>query len=124
MIQLGCIALWACAMVATHLPPRRLPHLGVGLGTSLHALGYFVLVGALWLTLDLHGQSRRRRLAIILLAVPLYAAIEEISQPLFGRCASLIDWSVDVLGTVTAVAVFEIVKAIRGRDNSGSRAAA
>ena len=110
----SCLVLWACAAVASHLPPQRLPRLGTGLATALHGVGYFVLSSALWLTLRLHAQSRNRRLAL-LLAVPAYAVMEELTQPLLGRCTSTADWLADVLGTVAAVAVLEVLNGILAR---------
>ena len=52
------------------------------------------------------GQLNRRHLIAVWLAVALYAALDEWTQPLFGRDASLGDWTADVVGALIALILF------------------
>ena len=122
-----CVFMWVCAFTATHLPRGAVPQSGLS-DKWLHTIGYFVLVAILVATLVVHGLPRRRRVLAVLVAVPLYAAFDEISQPLFGRSTSIHDWIMDLCGALLALTAVETFLALRrGRrlrtgetDNSGS----
>ena len=121
-----CVFMWICAFTATHLPGEAVPRLRLS-DMSLHAIGYFVLVAILVATLVVHGLPRRRRVLAVLVVVPLYAAFDEISQPLFGRSTSIHDWIMDLCGALLAIAAVESFLILRRRrlrtgatDNSGT----
>ena len=54
----------------------------------------------------------------ILALVAAYGAMDEITQPLFGRFADLRDWFCDVGGAICAVALVAIVDALWARRKS------
>ncbi len=101
---------WAAALVATHVPLS-----GVGpMRTSdkvLHVIGYMGLGGLFWLTRRLHGRSIARRGLVVLPVLMLYGALDELTQPRFGRSADIIDWLADVTGIAMAVIVCELATA-------------
>lgn len=107
-----CAAVWISAAVATHVPQELYAEVAASDGT-LHFFGYLAL-GAVWiLTLRLHGVRWRRRLALSLPVLLLYAALDELTQPLVGRCATLPDWSFNALGVLAAVAGDAVISLCR-----------
>ncbi len=108
LVLIVCLIVWAAAVIATHTPIDRLPHSGVS-DKLLHAVGYFVLAGILWLTLWVHGVTGAKRIACIFFAMLAYAAIDELTQPLVGRDDSLGDWLADVIGATVSLILLELL---------------
>jgi len=97
---------WVLIFVLTHLSPLRLGRLRFhGHEVFLHFSAYFVLTLLYWFarygTQPPRPGTLKPYLCLGLLA--LYAMIDEISQSFIGRDASLIDWSSDMAGCVTAL---------------------
>ena len=107
-VLIGCIAAWAGAFIATHIPAERLPQIGAG-DRLLHALGFFVLGSFFLLTLAAHGVRSARRAVLVICVLAVYAALDEVTQELVNRYASLDDWLADVVGAVAAVILWEIL---------------
>ena len=107
-ILLTCVAIWVAALVATHTPARKLPSVTWS-DKTIHCIGYFVLAWTFWLTLRAHGLGGWRRPAWVLAVMTAYAALDEATQPLplFGRHASFLDWTADVIGVVALLIVAE-----------------
>jgi VanZ family protein len=103
-----CIVTWISAFVATHIPAEQIPQTGMGEG-YLHLIGFLGLAGVFWLALAAYGNSASRRIAVVIVVMALYAAADEYTQAYFGRGTSASDWLMDVLGTLCAVALLEIV---------------
>ena len=101
-----CAGLWITAFVMTHVPVQRMPQIHVS-DRLLHALGYFGLAGALWLTLWSRGMGGRDRPRWILATMMIYAAFDEATQELVGRTADVVDWMVDLCGAVVALGFCE-----------------
>ena len=108
LVLIVCLIVWAGAVIATHIPVDRLPHSGIS-DKLLHAAGYFVLAGVLWLTLRVHGVSGAKRIVCIFFAMVAYAAIDEMTQPLVGRDDSIGDWLADVIGATTSLIFLELL---------------
>jgi VanZ family protein len=70
----------------------------------LHLLGYAGLTSLILIALSVRGNSLLRRTAIVAFVMPHYALLDEATQPLFNRHASLADWTFDVLGAGLALA--------------------
>ena len=107
----ACIILWAGAFTASHVPTEKLPELRVSDKTA-HFAGYFVLGAWLVLTLTAYGVRGPYRAALVVGSMALYAALDEMTQPLVNRHADLMDMAADVLGAVTAVGICEPVLGI------------
>lgn len=94
-----CAGMFMVALVATHVPPpkRHIPLLVHD--KTLHVIGFAVL-GALvaWRRAanpaNLTGSAAARWYCGLL----LYAAADELTQPLTGRSCELYDWMADATG--------------------------
>ena len=110
-----CITLWIGAAVATHLPKRNAPSLHTS-DKILHVVGYAGLSAIFFLTMAAHGIPLKRRIlfgcTILLL---LYAPLDEITQPLVGRHASVWDWCADAVGVAAIVILDSLITWISRR---------
>jgi len=110
-LRLVLVAAWAVAFAATHIPAKLMSH-HMPPERLLHLVGYAGLGGLFWVTLYAYGCTRRCRVWIILTVLMLYGALDEITQPFFNRCASIVDWSFDCIGVAIALIVCELVAAM------------
>ena len=108
IVQACCVTFWIAAMIATHIPAGRLPHMSVS-DKFLHAACYFVLAAMFWLTLWAYEVGRPSRIAYVFFAASAYAAIDEMTQPLVGRVDSLGDWAADAFGAAVALVACEVL---------------
>lgn len=101
------IVYWLAILTLTHLPPRDLPHTQIK-DKVAHFLAYGLLGGGLYLSLWL---GRVRRVAVVVLAVGLtYGALDEWTQPIFGRSCELADWLADAAAILVAAGVLSLVR--------------
>ena len=114
-----CAATWLGAFVATHVPQPRLPYL-VASDKVLHFAGFLLLSSLLLLTVAAFGAARTRRVVMVIFTVMVYAALDEITQPLTGRHASVLDWAADVAGALAGVVIVEAALHFLGRFDSSS----
>ncbi len=108
----GCIVLWLTAFVMTHTPAATLPK-GMPGDKLLHFLGYMLLAAVFLLTMSSYGQTRPRRVATAIVVMMIYAGLDEITQPLVNRYASVTDWLADAAGVLAAVILAETVLHLR-----------
>jgi VanZ family protein len=50
------------------------------------------------------------------IVIAIYGGLEEITQPIVGRVASVIDWLADVAGAAIGLLVFVIIRQFFQRD--------
>ena len=104
---------WIICVILTHLPapPEFLP--AAEHDKIRHYLGFGLLAGILYLTIaaarPLHSPPTiLRSIAIrVMLILMIYAAVDEVTQPPFGRTCDLLDWTADIAGAATAVIILE-----------------
>ena len=108
------VLLWAGAFTLTHLPPGNVPKFHAG-DKVLHTVGFAGLASAFGVTLLSFGVPRRRRLMWLLAVMLAYGAIDEWTQPWFGRSCDIIDWLHDAAGIVIAAGVVETFAWIVGK---------
>lgn len=112
---IALVVYWLILFTATHIPkiPREFEP---GFSDKWqHYLAYSilgVLVAVVW--------SFRRRLTWraglgLLAVISAYGAFDEITQPMFGRAAELLDWRSDVIGAATGLGIFALASVIRAR---------
>ncbi len=104
----ACVTLWHAAFIATHVPAKSLPKVGVG-DKWLHAACFFVLGSLLMATLAAYRRRPIRRAIIAFCALTLYGALDELTQPLVNRHGAFSDWYADVKGALAAVVVWELI---------------
>jgi len=112
LLMLGVtVTYWVALFVGTHLPkiPKALVkpsdktlHFGAYLG-----LGLLVLI-----TWSLFRPLNRRQILTVIGILALYGALDEITQPLVGRHADVLDWLADLAGVAVAVAIVRIVVSV------------
>jgi VanZ family protein len=117
---------YVCVLVyATHHPrPQEL--IGEGPGTpsdkSLHLCAYFVLGGLAAATLAAWRRWGARTAAVLTAGLFVFGAVDEITQPLFGRYADVVDWFADCAGGfagVLAIAAIVAAAPVLGRRRDG-----
>ncbi len=112
-LYLATALYWVFLCVMTHLPPRDVPK--IRLNDKIEHIGAFGLLGGA-LVLCLWTRSFRRRIAW--LAIPIgmaYGALDEWTQPWFGRSCDLNDWFADVTGLTLAVICLVLVHTLLTR---------
>jgi VanZ family protein len=105
--QLVLACYWLALFLGTHLPIDRLAlHRGSADKFAHIAAfgGLAILVAITWRLSG--GRLHARQLIWVWIIVVLYGAIEETTQPLVNRSASLIDWMADALGATLGLVVF------------------
>ena len=102
------VALWVCAFICTHMPGRNIPSTGMD-DKKLHVVGFFVLASLLLLTLSSHLVPRAPRMWLTLCIMAAYAAMDELTQPWFGRGCEGLDWVSDMTGTAVAIIFWELL---------------
>lgn len=107
-----CVAVWLAALVITHLPASNLPSLGVK-DTKLHLMGYAGIASFFWLTLAAYGVGLGRRVLLGLAVLAAYGALDELTQPIFGRSADSLDFLADMLGASAALLAWETLRGAR-----------
>lgn len=105
---------WLTAFVGTHIPAERMPELPAS-DKVLHMAAYAGLALIFWLTLAVHQVRGVRRAGLVIASLILYAVLDEATQPLFNRHASVADGLADAAGVVAAVAVCEVTAWVRRR---------
>jgi VanZ family protein len=102
---------WLTLVVSTHVPPR-LPGLPVqGADKLAHLAAYAMLAGLLAVNLQLAGgHVTRRHFRWLWIAVVLFGAVDELTQPVFGRSASWTDWLADGAGAALGLALFALAR--------------
>jgi VanZ family protein len=86
---------------------------------TLHVIGYAVLTGFLLPALAARGFTRRGQLLIAALALPVYAAVDELTQPLVNRHASMTDWLCNLLGVAVGMLAYLACVAVLARPRRG-----
>ncbi|MGN6627590.1 MAG: VanZ family protein [Tepidisphaeraceae bacterium] len=120
-LTLGVYFLVAICM--THMPrvPTELNHFS---DKYLHFAGYAVYAGLLYIALGLNFP-RLRGLAIwVMLFFAGFAALDELTQPWFGRDCDILDWRADMLGVTAAVLVLTLLRWTAARFGNPARARA
>ena len=111
------LLLWTVALVLTHIPPSEMPSPGIS-DRLLHVVGYWGLATVLAVTMLSYRFRRWRRWVLGLVILAVYGAFDELTQPIFGRNASLCDWLADVAGLALGMLMVETLVWISSRRGS------
>lgn len=99
-------------LVLSHLPTGALPGFGVHYRAT-HALAYASLAVAC-----LFATARQRALVRVLVTLGIVMAVgamDEFTQPLFGRKCNVSDWLTDLAGAGMVLAVWLTFRACRSQ---------
>lgn len=107
-------AYWLLLFIGTHLPPWLDPTPGGNAPDDhrdklLHCLAFAGLAFLLCTAGALRFGFRRRLLALVLVGLMAYAALDEWSQQFVGRDTQEEDWGADVLGIGLGLATFSLL---------------
>ena len=103
-------AAYTCILLyATHHPrPAELVGPDAPGDKSLHLIAYTLLGGVVAAAFASRGGWGWRAAAALFVPLALFAAADEITQPLFGRFADGVDWAFDELGLVTGIGLVTV----------------
>ena len=103
-------AAYTCILLyATHHPrPAELVGPNAPGDKSLHLIAYTLLGGLVAAAFASRGGWGWRAAAALFVPLALFAAADEITQPLFGRFADGVDWAFDELGLVTGIGLVTV----------------
>lgn len=100
VIILVTLCVYATVLLTlTHMPKPP----GVFEGQSdktLHFTAYMILAWLVYLVLFSYRPGQNYRLAKVLIVCMIFGAVDESTQPLFGRSADVRDYLFDVLGII------------------------
>lgn len=108
-----CAVVWLAAATATHIPMESLSDVPVG-DVVLHFIGYLGLACVFLLTLRVYGVRLSRRILLTIPILLLYGVLDETTQPLVNRNASIHDWLADAAG-VSAACLLDAAAALLQR---------
>jgi VanZ family protein len=102
---------WPLIFWLTHIPIPALARRSGMSDKTMHVLAYMVLTFLLWLAVNPYQKATWRRLSfwVILGAVLVYAALDEVLQGRIGRGADFRDFLADLLGAVLAMGILSLL---------------
>jgi len=97
-------------LAATHIPQEMMPkELQVRMLDKVeHAVSYGVI--AFFGLMSFRRPLSFKVMTLILLAGALVGAVDEVTQPLVHRTASVVDWAADLAGIAIACGVFGLLR--------------
>lgn len=120
-IFVGLVLFWVTMFILTHLPkvPSSVTQMG---DKTAHFVGYGVLLFGCCLSSASRDNFGLQNALKWNLVVSLYAAFDELTQPIVGRDADLNDWVADTLGGLAGTALFFLLRSLTHRLWPGGRA--
>lgn len=105
----------ALLVFATHYPrPEDLLGPNPPSDKTLHLLAYGVLGLLAAAVAVVAGRCGPRNVAVLAVGLAAFAAIDEVTQPWFGRAAEPLDWVSDLIGLAAGITVVVVVNAMLG----------
>lgn len=91
---------WILLFIGTHLPPSDIVAPVLNFDKAIHFFAYFILGFLLGRSENL-GQWSRFIYGLILLTI--YASVDELTQPYFGRSSEWLDGLADFIGSASGL---------------------
>jgi VanZ family protein len=104
-------AYWAFMFVMTHLP-KPPPIVPLVKDKTIHFLSYGLYGGLLYLAIWSFRPHWRLTGIMVVCSALIYAAFDEVTQPIFGRSMELMDWVADITGATIAAVTLTIAHRI------------
>lgn len=109
------VAYTAVLLYATHHPrPEELVGKDAPSDKTLHFLAYGVLGWVVAGAVAARGGWRARTAMHVFAVLALFAAADEVTQPIFGRFADAVDWAFDEVGLVAGIGITSAIVAAIG----------
>ena len=105
IVTAGLALYWLTMLISTHIP--EIPgDFDPGIGDKLeHKIAYGLLgLGLAIVWHGWHGRPGWKVAALLFGAAAAYGAVDELTQPLFGRECDLYDWFADLQGSLAGLA--------------------
>jgi VanZ family protein len=100
---------WLSEFIATHAPISEEVEALPGSDKHLHFGAYIVLSGLLMFWNGVGAAATGRRVLTVILILAVYAAVDELLQPIFDRDAELLDWAADVFGSAIGATLGSVI---------------
>ncbi len=98
-------------VVATHYPkPEDLLGPDPPSDKTLHFIAYGLLGLLAAATLAAAGRWSLRTVGVLAAGLAVFAALDEATQPAFGRAADVWDWAYDLIGLIAGIIVVAVVQ--------------
>ena len=88
---------------ATHLPNINTGIRAPGLDKVLHFIAYGCQGVLAMSVLCVAGRASLKNIVVLIVVLACFGALDEITQPAFGRQAEFLDWVADCTGIVLAI---------------------
>jgi len=103
----------AVLLFATHYPkPEELLGPNPPSDKTLHFLAYGLLGLLAAATLAAAGRWSRASVASLAVGLAIFAGLDELTQPAFGRTAELLDWGYDLIGLAVGITLVAATRAM------------
>ncbi len=103
------VGYWALIFILTHIPIPRGMRLPSGGDKVTHVVLYALLSTAGAVALWSRGRANSRTLLLWAVVYLVYGVLDEVSQPMAGRTASVADWIANLAGVVLGTATMMLV---------------
>jgi VanZ family protein len=114
--QLALACYWGALFLGTHVPIERIPLQDGATDKFAHLSAFGMLAMVFAITWQVSaGRLMARHLIWAWIAIAIYGAVEEMTQPIVGRTASIGDWLADASGAAMGLVVFACVRHLRER---------
>ena len=91
---------------ATHHPkPEQLVGTNPPNDKTLHFLAYGALAGIVSAAVAARGSWTKRTAWMVFFVLAVFAALDEVTQPFFGRAAEALDWVYDGIGMIMGLMI-------------------
>jgi len=115
LAKIALVSYWLFLFVATHLPSDRLPRQVPNADKFMHFAAYAVLSFLLAVVVTWKFPARMRTYGAIFAVTATYAAVDELLQiPVPGRFGDVWDFTADMLGSLTGLAIFHVLTLLTG----------
>lgn len=77
---------------------------------ALHFIAYGILASLVGCTLVVADRWAARSLTAMVVCLAIFAAIDEATQPFFGRYADVLDWVYDCIGMAVGILLVAVIR--------------
>lgn len=109
-VWIATIVFWCACVYMTHVPkPPDFTNV-IRSDKLKHFCGYGTLATFLYFSLWINGVNWRRAAILIIVVLAIYGALDERTQPWFGRDCDIHDWYADMIGVISALIFWTIIR--------------